>query len=196
MDDYKIKPNQNHIFQFTVPESHETADIKIFSKAYMSVPINGVRFYMIEKGLNQAEVAPLIISRGQNKGQNQHSQNLYILSLKDITIGNGTLLGMIVWHVSEYIEFLNDLHAGKIDLAIIDIDKTLFDKNVGILIEEITDFCGSLKEPAVHIFFTDKDELVDVNYSMKQYFMKYNGQMIQIDDSSFGEKEADENAQG
>lgn len=193
MANYEIKPNQQHIFQFTVPDSGETADIRIFSKSYMSVPISGVRFYLVEKGVSQAEAAPLVISRATKGKEPQPSRQLYILSLKDIIVGNGTLLGLIVWHVGNYLQFLTDLHDGIIDLAIIDIDKTHFDKNVGILIEEITDFCGKLAEPAVHVFFTSKEELVDVNHTMKQYFMKYNGQMIQIDTGS-EEEEADENA--
>lgn len=171
MKDYNIKKNR-HLFQFTIPKT--TGDPEAFSKSFMSEPIKGVKFYMVDSSVDQLNISAALVY-----DIDRHLQSLFVMDMSDIQIGNYTLMGMIVDYVENFVDFINDIKAGNIDLVVINLDKSVRPDTQGILVEELIKLCGKNPQPIAHVFVTSEEQLISINDEMKDFFLKNNGQLLE-----------------
>lgn len=169
--DYKIKKN-NHLFQFSIPRT--TGSPEAFSKSFMSEPIKGVKFYMVDSSVDQLNISAALVY-----DIDKHLQNLFVMDMTDVYIGNYTLLGMIVDYVENFGDFIEDIKAGAIDLVVINLDKSSRPNTQGILVEELIRLCGKNCQPVAHVFVTSEEQLITINDEMKDFFLKNNGQLLE-----------------
>lgn len=147
----------------------------IYEKAYPSEHLKPIVFHAVDDIANvEDHVKSIIHDYGT---QDIPDDQLFTINLEGLTIGNYFFGGLIYDSMTNTDEFVKDMKAGRIQLALINLIKASSDGCFGILLLDLLDIYKEVMTPIVHIFIpavTAKDILNHINDQLgDKYFIKY-----------------------